>query len=168
MRSIGPYFTWINKTIWTRMDRAFVNALWYDVFDFSQVVYMANSLSDHSAVVIDTPKCTRPSPTFHFRDMWTRDVAFLPLVTSQLPTNLQQGPYQSLKWFLSNTRKGLLQLNKHHYADLRAQLCNARTYLERTQSLLSANPLNQELAQKENELRDHYTKILSSIIDILR
>ena len=61
------------------MDRAFVNALWYDVFDFSQVVYMANSLSDHSAVIIDTPKCPRPSPTFHFRDMWTRDVAFFAL-----------------------------------------------------------------------------------------
>ena len=23
----GPYFTWTNKTIWTRIDRAFINAL---------------------------------------------------------------------------------------------------------------------------------------------
>ncbi|KAJ8419434.1 hypothetical protein Cgig2_000166 [Carnegiea gigantea] len=26
VRSIGPYYTWTNKTIWTRIDRAFVNA----------------------------------------------------------------------------------------------------------------------------------------------
>ncbi|KAJ8423894.1 hypothetical protein Cgig2_006231 [Carnegiea gigantea] len=39
---------------------------------------------------------------------------------------------------------------------------------ERTQSLFLADPLNQQLAQKENELRDHYTKILTSVIDILR
>ena len=27
MRSISPYFTWTNKTIWTRIDRALVNTL---------------------------------------------------------------------------------------------------------------------------------------------
>ncbi|KAJ8433454.1 hypothetical protein Cgig2_014495 [Carnegiea gigantea] len=54
MRSIGPYFTWTNKTIWTRINRTFVNTLWYEQFDFSQVIYTANSLSDHTALIIDT------------------------------------------------------------------------------------------------------------------
>jgi len=57
MRSIGPYFTWTNKTIWTRIDRTLVNALWYDQFDFSQVIYMPNSVSDHTALIIDTLGC---------------------------------------------------------------------------------------------------------------
>ena len=30
MRSIGPYFIWTNKTIWIRINRAFVNTPWYD------------------------------------------------------------------------------------------------------------------------------------------
>ena len=26
---MGPYYSWTNKTIWSRIDRAFVNTLWY-------------------------------------------------------------------------------------------------------------------------------------------
>jgi len=57
MRSTCAYFTWTNKIIWIRIDRALVNTLWYDPFDFSQVIYMANSLSNHTALIIDTPSC---------------------------------------------------------------------------------------------------------------
>ena len=66
LRSIGPYFTWTNKIVWTRIDRAFVNTLWYDLFDFSQVVYMTNSLSDHTALVIDTSSALDPPSYFNF------------------------------------------------------------------------------------------------------
>ncbi|KAJ8425576.1 hypothetical protein Cgig2_003074 [Carnegiea gigantea] len=48
MRSRGPYFTWTNKTVWARIDRAFISTYWYDHFDFSQVTYMANSLSNRT------------------------------------------------------------------------------------------------------------------------
>jgi len=82
LRSVGPYFTWTNKTIWTRIDRVFINALWYDQFDFSQVIDMANSLSDHTAMVIDTPSYPRPPLSFYFCCMWTRDTDYMPLVTS--------------------------------------------------------------------------------------
>ncbi|KAJ8420343.1 LOW QUALITY PROTEIN: hypothetical protein Cgig2_012108 [Carnegiea gigantea] len=169
LRSIGPYYTPTNKTVWTRIDRAFINALWYDLFDFSQVIYMANSLSDHIALVIDSPKCPKPPSTFHFCDMWIRDASFLPLVASHVPeANLQNEPFLCLYWYLHNTRKGLQLLNKNHYADLRSQLRKARTDLENVQSLFLADPMNKQLAQMEATQRSHYTLILSSVIDILR
>ncbi|KAJ8424553.1 hypothetical protein Cgig2_013817 [Carnegiea gigantea] len=37
----GPYFTWTNKTTWSRIDRVFINTLWYSLFDFSQTMIFA-------------------------------------------------------------------------------------------------------------------------------
>ncbi|KAJ8430483.1 hypothetical protein Cgig2_021729 [Carnegiea gigantea] len=51
LQSRGPYFSWTNKTVWTRIDRVFVNVYWYDLFGFSQEIYMANSLSDHTTML---------------------------------------------------------------------------------------------------------------------
>ena len=101
--------------------------------------------------------------------MWIRDASFLHLVASHVPeASLQKEPYSSLYWYLFNTRKGLKLLNKNHYADLRLQLSKTRNELENVQSLVLADPMNKQLAQKEANQRGHYTLILSSVVDILR
>ncbi|KAJ8450406.1 hypothetical protein Cgig2_002091 [Carnegiea gigantea] len=56
MRSIGPYFSWSNKTVMSRIDRALVNDSWFGLFDYTQVRYAANSLSDHTPLVYCTVK----------------------------------------------------------------------------------------------------------------
>ena len=167
LRSIGPYFTWTNRTIWIRIDRALVNTLWYDQCAFSQVVYMANSSSDHTALIIDTPSYPKPPSTFQFYDMWTRDSNFLPLVASQFNTSPQQGASHALKRFLGKTRKVLKQLHGSHFADLKAQQSIARAELEQAQVQLQNDPMNTQLIQKEKAQRDHYIKLLTSVIDII-
>ena len=96
IRSNGPYYTWTNKTIWTRIDRAFVNTFWFNAFDICHLTYMANSLSDYTASVLDFSRCPKPKSSFQFCDMWVRDSSFLPLgpqlSLSYLPLIL------SLKW----------------------------------------------------------------------
>ncbi|KAJ8427433.1 hypothetical protein Cgig2_005277 [Carnegiea gigantea] len=151
-----------------RIDRALVNTLWYDQFDFSQVIYMANSLSNHTALIIDTPSYPKPPSTFQFCDMWIRNSSFLPLETSQLTASSHQGPSQALKLFLRKTKKPLQKLNKSHYADLKTQQSIARVELEKAQLLLQTDPMNSQLLQKEKALKEHYTKLLNSVIDIIR
>jgi len=70
--------------------------------------------------------------------------------------------------FLWNTKKALQQLNKSHYADLKTQQSIARAELERAQLLLQTDSMHPQLLQKEREVRDHYTKLLSSVIDKIR
>ena len=84
IRSTDPYFTWTNKTIWTRFDRAFINAFWYNPFVFSHVSYLPNVLSDHTALVMDFSWCPKPHPIFQFCNMWITNPSFLPLVLSSL------------------------------------------------------------------------------------
>ena len=107
MRCSDSYFSWTNKTIWMRIDRAFVNAYWYDQYDFSQAICMANSLSDHTVLIIDSPDCPKPRSTFQFYDMWIRDSSFLPLVISKMPESSHLGRLQRLKLFLMDLKIAL-------------------------------------------------------------
>ncbi|KAJ8419763.1 hypothetical protein Cgig2_030065 [Carnegiea gigantea] len=151
-----------NTTIWTRIDRAFVNAYWFNPFDFCQVLYIANSLSDHTALVMDFPWCPKPKPYFQFYDMWVRDPSFIPLMASIKSQLSPTDPITKMERFLKNARSALQKLNKNKYTNLRTQLCKARADLEGVQLLLSQNPGDQEWLQKADMTRTHYIHILSS------
>jgi len=101
--------------------------------------------------------------------MWTRDADFIHLVEAHITAAYQKkDPFICLFWYLHRTRKELQKLNKHQYADLKSQLSKARNDLEKIQAHLFEDPMNKQLAQRENTQRNHYTLILSSVIDILR
>ncbi|KAJ8425544.1 LOW QUALITY PROTEIN: hypothetical protein Cgig2_007454 [Carnegiea gigantea] len=69
MRSIRAYYSWTNKTITSRIDRSFINSLWHDIFDFDQVEYMTQELSDHAPMLFSFPSCSKPNANF----MWSYD-----------------------------------------------------------------------------------------------
>jgi len=48
MKSIGPYYSWTNNTIRSRIDHALINEDWNAHFNYAQVRYAANCLSDHT------------------------------------------------------------------------------------------------------------------------
>ncbi|KAJ8427844.1 hypothetical protein Cgig2_017892 [Carnegiea gigantea] len=115
LRNNGPYYTWTNKTIWTRIDTVFVNIYWYNAFDICQLTYMANSLSDHTAMVLNFPWCPKPKPSFQFYDMWIRDPSFLPLMTLLKAQLVSTDPITKLKRFLKTAKIALQKLNKNKY-----------------------------------------------------
>lgn len=69
MRYMGPYYSWTNKTVWSRIDRVFTNPYWCEPFGYSQVSYKANVLSDHTAMVIELPTCPKQARVFQFCEM---------------------------------------------------------------------------------------------------
>jgi len=129
---------------------------------------MADTVSDHTTLVIDFPWCPKPKTIFQFCDMWVRDASFLPLITSIKSKLPNTDPITKMKWFLRDTKSALQKLNKNRYADLRAQLCKAIANLEGVQLQFSQDPGNLEWRQKEDMARAHYIHILSSVIDIIR
>ncbi|KAJ8423882.1 hypothetical protein Cgig2_001548 [Carnegiea gigantea] len=85
MRSIGSYYSWTNKTIWSRIDRTLINNYWHDVFDFTQTKYATLGLSDHTPLIIQFPSSSKPQDSFKFCDIWASHKDFLPLVTASIP-----------------------------------------------------------------------------------
>ncbi|KAJ8439003.1 hypothetical protein Cgig2_012999 [Carnegiea gigantea] len=74
LRSYGNYFSWSNRgrngqRIWSKIDRAFSNLEWYNVFDFTQVENMAEEISYHTPLLITFPNCPRPQASFKYYDM---------------------------------------------------------------------------------------------------
>ena len=60
MKYQGSYYTWTNNTVQTRIDRVFINVMWYDQFDYSHVTYLPRALSDHSPMLLEFPGSPRP------------------------------------------------------------------------------------------------------------
>ena len=142
---VGAFYTWTNKSIWSRIDRALHNGLWYDVFDFTQVVYQASGLSDHTRIVLDFPACPKPKKTFMFCDMWIKDARFKEIVLYHMEQRGQGYALKVLQKLLQSLRKPLKELNNHKFADIYAQQVKARSELVQIQTQLQVDPCNKEL-----------------------
>jgi len=91
---------------WTRIDRAFTNVMWHDQFDFSQVLYKPNALSDHNPMVLDFPGCKRPLELFQFCDTWAQNPDFHTIIASKMPKN-GAAPGTKLHLFLKRIKLAL-------------------------------------------------------------
>ncbi|KAJ8421214.1 hypothetical protein Cgig2_028027 [Carnegiea gigantea] len=126
---VGAFFTWTNKTVWSRIDGALHKGIWFDIFDFTHVVYQANGLSDHTPIMLDFPACPRPKKNFMFCDMWIKDAHFKEMVKSHMDRRGQGSALKVLQQLLHSLKKALRELNKHKFADIYAQQIKARTEL---------------------------------------
>ncbi|KAJ8420019.1 hypothetical protein Cgig2_021546 [Carnegiea gigantea] len=160
----GAYHTWTNKTIWSRLDRAFINTMWFELFNFTQILYKPIAILDHASMIVEMPGCPKPSKQYQFCDMWIRDPTFLDIIGSTLPHGRHKDPLTQLILFLSRTKSALQKLNKGKYVDLRHQQSKARHALSTIQQQMMEDPANEILHQQEKDLRGKY---VSSVIDLI-
>lgn len=166
LRSMGAYYSWTNKTVYSRIDRALVNVYWHEAFSFTQVRYDNQSLSDHTNLLIKFPDSPREKTRFQFCDMWTKHQQFESIILASLPS----APYslKKLKLFKDRIRPRLWELNKAHFQDLREQQEISRCHLQQLQKELETNPSDENLKCKEYDFRCKYNNILSSSISLLQ
>ncbi|KAJ8420904.1 hypothetical protein Cgig2_013561 [Carnegiea gigantea] len=143
----GAYYTWTNKTIWSKIDRVFINDCWHDVFYYTIAKYLSSGLSDHAPVIIQFPDSPRPKPQFQFYEMWIKYREFHKLIDSIIPDSSNHKMLQ-LNKFLSQLRPLLMHLNRHSYADLKLQQVKARAELD--------------------TIQEHYIEILLSSADLIK
>ncbi|KAJ8419812.1 hypothetical protein Cgig2_000653 [Carnegiea gigantea] len=128
MRWSGPYYSWTNKTIWSRIDRAVINIYWYNVFDFTQNQYLANGLSDHTSMMVKFPTTIKLKSRFQFYEIQLRIV-------------------------IAKLRSLFSKFNRDNFADLRAQQEKARRDLVSIQMPIQSNPGDSSPFQVESNLR---------------
>ena len=90
MPSSGAFFTWTNKTLWSKIDRVFINNLWHEAFDYTLAKFLSPGLLNHTPILIQFPESLRPPPQFQFCDMWGsyNDFQSIVLATYQIQTAL--------------------------------------------------------------------------------
>ncbi|KAJ8446942.1 hypothetical protein Cgig2_026440 [Carnegiea gigantea] len=75
--SVGAYFTWTNKTIWSHLDRILLNPYWHATFDYTQTKTLAMGLSDHTPLLLQFVPTPRPRPCFQYCEIWSKQPEFL-------------------------------------------------------------------------------------------
>ena len=55
IRSTDAYYTWTNKTVWSRIDRIVANSYWYNVMDYTHVKCEVQGLSNHTMLQLAFP-----------------------------------------------------------------------------------------------------------------
>ncbi|KAJ8430592.1 hypothetical protein Cgig2_001677 [Carnegiea gigantea] len=83
MKYIGPDYSCTNKTIWSIIDRALYNVLWYDVFEYAQ-----------------------------FCEKWAIDVRFKDTVRDKMNQSIRQCKMYQLVQILKSMKKPLQQIHQ--------------------------------------------------------
>ena len=148
MRSTGPYFSWANKTIWSRIDRSLINGYWHAEFNFTQTRYDAIVLSDHTPLTIQFPISPKPQQSFKCYDMWSSHKDLLPTVAATLPTTSPH-KLQFVYAFLAKLRTKLRQFHGDHFHDLQEQQVIARNKLSEVQLAIQNSPADPALLLQE-------------------
>ena len=95
--------------------------------------------------------------------MWMRHPTFTSIVTRHI--HIVRG---RLEGFLQRLQPALWKLNRDHYSNLREQQLIARQRLTDAQHALSCAPDDATLRLLEMEARNHYIRILSRSIDLIK
>ncbi|KAJ8425230.1 hypothetical protein Cgig2_019119 [Carnegiea gigantea] len=134
------YYSWTNKTIWSRIDKALINIHWYEVFDFIQNQYLTNGLSDHTPMMIQFPTSSKPQGKFQFCKMWCKHPDFNKRVDSAIPP-FTANPLNQLRTTMIKLRSLLSRVHRDKYAGLRIQQELARGELTKIQQQLKRKKL---------------------------
>ncbi|KAJ8453126.1 LOW QUALITY PROTEIN: hypothetical protein Cgig2_008010 [Carnegiea gigantea] len=123
MRSFGNYYSWTNigrngKRLWSRIDRAFTNLEWIQIFDFTQVDYLVEGISDHTPLKIAFHNRPRSKQSFKYCDMWSKDNQFQPTVDKVVKGETRGDKMHQLMHVLRKLQKPFQYLNGSRFRDI--------------------------------------------------
>lgn len=163
--SRGFEFTWSNKRevgskIYAKIDHAFCNEEWNNKFPNYQLDYDAPMLSDHSPGLLSLKMMDQFGPKpFKFIKGWMKHPKFKDTVESSWCTPIQGNPQIRLAKKLKGLKDPLKVLNKNSFANISAQVQNAKNNLELAQMQAVEDPSNDQILQLEKNAVEDYVRL---------
>ncbi|BFG35444.1 hypothetical protein CerSpe_217180 [Prunus speciosa] len=96
----GPKFTWTNKRVLERLDRAISNVKWRRLFPDANVRHLPRTKSDHSPIKICLQSCFKANPLkrpFRFEAMWLKHESFDDFITETWDNSTGSAMEKTLK-----------------------------------------------------------------------
>ncbi|KAL0920848.1 hypothetical protein M5K25_007863 [Dendrobium thyrsiflorum] len=169
---IGSNFTWNNKRLWQRLDRALFNQLWIDNWSLTTVEHLSRSLSDHCPLLINIKNslnCASSIPTFRFQNMWIQHIDFLKVVKSNWsaplsPDNSIKGmvrlwfKFKRLKQFLSWWNKNCFKNIFANIAEMEKEVCRLENVILSDPSFMNDLNLAKDNLIKFQDMEETYWK----------
>ncbi|XP_019236893.1 PREDICTED: uncharacterized protein LOC109217117 [Nicotiana attenuata] len=112
LRAIGRKYTWSNGQIWSRIDRALVNAEWLMTAAITEVMILNPGISDHTPLSIQLKDDVHISPKpFRFLNCLADYTDFLKVVANTWCETTGKQHMHDIWWKLKAMKKELKQLN---------------------------------------------------------
>lgn len=136
---VGLPYTWDNRqqgghNIKVRLDRAFANASFEDLFKKIRVVHEQTTESDHCCLVIECSRSNqgkgRRRRRFRYENMWRRDPSYLWLVKESWGDANHIQSMQQLQTKLGNMRASFQDWEASVFGSIRKELGSLRRDLE--------------------------------------
>ncbi|KAJ8419453.1 hypothetical protein Cgig2_030899 [Carnegiea gigantea] len=110
MPNSGAYYSWTNKSIWSRIDRLFINGYWHSQFNYTHAKYMASGFSYHSPLLVHFPSSFKPQNNFPV-------LRYVSIIESTLPKTPSPNKIEQLWNFLTQLKPLLRRLNRDSNGD---------------------------------------------------
>ncbi|BFG33690.1 hypothetical protein CerSpe_199640 [Prunus speciosa] len=154
---IGPKFTWTNKRVFERLDRAVCNLHWRSLFAEAHVKHLPRTKSDHNPIKVCLQSGFTPSPAhrpFRFEAMWLKHEGFKEFITQQ---------WSQLSGSVVAKSRGLIeplkQWNTNVFGHLKKRKANLLARIDGIQKTLCLGP-NRFLNKLEVSLVEEFNMLL--------
>ena len=84
VRTIGAFYTWTNKILWSRIDRVLANNYQFRDIEYTHATTTTEGLSDHTPLKIIFLTYPKSNSKFMFYEMWCSDPKFKKLYKSSV------------------------------------------------------------------------------------
>jgi len=83
VKSIGTFFTWTNRSTWSKIDTMVANSRWYQEIEYTHISCITEEFSDHTPLKINFPGCPKRRDHFKFCEIWCNDPKYKEIVQMQ-------------------------------------------------------------------------------------
>ncbi|KAK1302941.1 hypothetical protein QJS10_CPB12g00807 [Acorus calamus] len=164
LKATGQAFSWSNQQsnrIVCRLDRTLGNSRWLQECPEGYFHYHSQGISDHAAMeVFPVPVLLTGSTPFKYYKMWEEHPDFLNTVQRAWNIYVPGSAMFQLASKLTNTKKKLKYWNWNVFGPIQRSLQERKRALSKVQELLSTDPLNHQLIEREEESRQSFMEAL--------
>uniref|UniRef100_A0A803NRP7 Endonuclease/exonuclease/phosphatase domain-containing protein n=1 Tax=Cannabis sativa TaxID=3483 RepID=A0A803NRP7_CANSA len=138
----ASYFTWTNKQhgedrIYYKIDRALANQVWLGDHPTTEVVFMNESVFDHTPSVLNFHnKIVSGRKSFKYFKMWENHLNYADIVQQTWQQHFNVTKMFCIVSKLKSMKTSLKVLNTQHFTDIQAKEAQARVQLDDCQNLL--------------------------------
>lgn len=152
MTTIGPFHTWTNGRVWSKLDRALCSVQFPD---FSHAEASAiGSISDHASIIVNVgAKLQRGNTPFKFINAIAEHASYFSLVEEYFRTVFSGTKQFCLCKKLKLLKGPLKRLSKDAFTNLSSKIDTTEQQYDSTLSALQLNPTDRDLGLLAKKLR---------------